>query len=131
MKHFVRILLASALISAGVSHLTFARKDFRAQVPKLVKGLTGIDEDTTVVASGGVEIALGVMLLLAGRDKPVGRITALFFAAIFPGNVAQWLHHRDSLGLDTDQKRALRLLGQPLLVAVALWSTSGTKRVEA
>lgn len=116
-RTLVRVLLGAALVFAGVSHLTFARKPFEAQVPRFVHRVTGVDPDTTVVASGGVEIALGVMLLLAGRDKPVGRVLALFFVAIFPGNIAQWMHHRDSLGLDSDLKRAIRLLGQPLLIA--------------
>jgi uncharacterized membrane protein len=124
----VRVLLGSALVVAGISHLTFARKPFRAQVPKTVRAVTGIDEDTTVVASGGVEITLGAMLLLAGRNRAVGRVLAGFFVAIFPGNLAQWAHHRDSLGLDTDRKRAVRLLGQPLLVSAALWSTSTPRR---
>lgn len=128
IRTLVRVALAGALVFAGVSHLTFAREPFRAQVPKSVRSVTGLEEDTTVVASGGVEIALGVMLLLAGRNRPVGRIVALFFTAIFPGNIAQWLNRGDSFGLDTDAKRMLRLLGQPLLVAAALWSTSTPRR---
>jgi len=37
------------------------------------------------------------------------------------------VEHRDAFGLDTDRKRALRLLGQPVLVAWALASTRGPK----
>ncbi|NQX10242.1 hypothetical protein HQQ80_01235 [Microbacteriaceae bacterium VKM Ac-2855] len=121
-RSIARVLLGAALVFAGTSHLTFARQDFRAQVPDFVP----LDEDTTVLASGVAEIALGTALV-ALKSRTVGRIAAAFFIAVFPGNIAQLLHHRDAFGLDTDTKRALRLLGQPLLVAWALWSTRAAK----
>ncbi|RFA18156.1 DoxX family protein [Subtercola boreus] len=115
-----RFLLGGALVFAGTSHLTFARDDFRAQVPEFVP----LKTDTTVLASGVAEIGLGAALLLARRHRSlVGTAAAVFFAAVFPGNIAQLVHHRDAFGLDTDRKRALRLIGQPVLIALALWST--------
>lgn len=116
-----RILLGSVLVFAGTSHLTFARKAFRAQVPDWVP----LDEDTTVVASGVAEIGLGSALLLAptSQRRRVGNFVALFFAAIFPGNLSQFAERRSAFGLDTDMKRFVRLFGQPLLIALALWST--------
>jgi len=47
----------------------------------------------------------------------------LFFVAIFPGNISQWLTRTDAFGLDTDEARLIRLFFQPLLVLWALWST--------
>ncbi len=83
-----------------------------------------MDEDATVLGSGVVEIALGSALLLARkRCGAVGNVVAVFFAAVFPGNLAQWADQRDAFGLDSDAKRGLRLLGQPVLVLWALWST--------
>ncbi len=115
-----RIALGAALVFAGTSHLSFARKDFQAQVPEWVP----LDTDTVVLASGIVEIALGSALIaLPKKQRAVGTVAALFFTAIFPGNISQWLNERDAFGLDTDRKRALRLLFQPVLVAWALWST--------
>ncbi|QIG44647.1 DoxX family membrane protein [Nocardioides anomalus] len=115
-----RVLLGLALTGAGVTHLTVARQEFRAQVPDFVP----LDPDTTVLASGVVEVALGSALVLArSRRTTVGWIAAAFFVAVFPGNLAQWVHHRDGFGLDTDAKRFARLFFQPVLVAVALWST--------
>ena len=115
-----RLFLGSALAFAGVAHLTFARREFRAQVPESLP----LDPDTTVVASGVVEVALGAKLLFAHRHRRlVGAVAALFFIAVFPGNVSQWMHHRDGFGLDTDMKRFVRLFFQPVLVALALWST--------
>ena len=116
-----RILLGSALALAGISHLTFARKDFRAQVPNWVP----LKKDDTVVYSGIVEIALGSALALspAGSEKTMGKIAATFFVAVFPGNLAQYTHDRPAFGLNTPTRRFGRLLFQPLLVMWALKST--------
>lgn len=124
MRSFVRVLLGLALVFAGTSHLTFARRDFRAQVPDFVP----LDTDTTVLASGVAEIGLGSAILLAPRRrrKAVGSIAALFFTVIFPGNLSQWVNRRSAFGLDTDEKRVARLFGQPLLILAALWSTRGS-----
>src|SRR5690606_24301955 len=119
-RMLARIALGGFLAFAGVSHLTVARKEFQAQVPDWVP----LDPDATVVASGVVEVGLGTALLFAWRRRRlVGVLTALFFVAIFPGNVSQWTHHRDGFGLDTDMKRFARLFFQPVLVWLALWST--------
>ncbi|GAA1425865.1 DoxX family protein [Agrococcus citreus] len=120
-----RLALGGALVFAGVSHLTFARKDFRAQVPDTVVELAPLDEDGVVLASGVVEIALGSAIALAPRGiRPlVGKVAAAFFAAVFPGNISQWINHRDAFGLDTDERRFGRLFFQPVLIAWALWAT--------
>jgi uncharacterized membrane protein len=121
-----RIALGGMLVLAGTSHLTFARDDFRAQVPEFVP----LKEDTTVLLSGVAEISLGSALLFAPtslRGK-VGLLAAAFFTAIFPGNIAQAMHHKDAFGLDTDAKRIGRLFGQPVLIAWALWSTAALVR---
>jgi uncharacterized membrane protein len=121
-----RIALGAILVLAGTSHLTFGRDDFRAQVPEFVP----LKEDTTVLLSGVAEISLGASLLFAPKKLRgnVGWLAATFFTAIFPGNVAQAVHHRDAFGLDSDAKRIGRLFGQPLLVAWALWSTGALAR---
>lgn len=119
-----RTLLGAMLTFAGISHLTFARKDFRAQVPKSLP----FSEDFTVVASGFVEIALGLSLMFAKKRRvPVGLTAAAFFTAVFPGNIAQFLNRRSAFGLDTDGKRFARLFMQPPIVAWALWSTDALR----
>lgn len=116
-----RLTLGALLAFAGVSHLTFAREEFLAQVPELLP----LQDDVVVVASGIVEISLGAALILLAKQRvPIGWAVALFFVAIFPGNIAQWFHARDGFGLDTDTKRLVRLFFQPVLVAAALWSTA-------
>ena len=116
----VRILLGTGPLVAGLAHLTWARSDFLAQVP----GWVPLDADLVVLVSGVVEIALGGALALLARYRVIlGWATAAFFVAVFPGNVSQFVDGDAAFGLDTDAARAVRLVFQPVLVALALWST--------
>jgi uncharacterized membrane protein len=115
------VALGAALVFAGIGHLTFSRQEFQAQVPLWLP----LDPDFVVVASGVVEITLGLGILSAGRIPAYfGIATAVFFIAIFPGNINQYVEGIDAFGLSTDQARLTRLFFQPLLVVWALWSTS-------
>jgi len=115
-----RIGLGAVLVLAGISHLTFAREDFQAQVPTWLP----LDKDFVVLASGVVEISLGGALIALPKKRVlVGLVVAAFFIAIFPGNISQFLTKTPAFGLDTDEKRGFRLIFQPLLVLWALWST--------
>jgi uncharacterized membrane protein len=114
------------LSSAGYSHLTANRIAFQAQVPTWLP----IDPDIVVLASGIVEIALGLALLALWRYRAyVGLVTALFFVAIFPGNINQFVNGIDAFGLNSDLARGVRLLFQPILVLWALWSTEAMRLV--
>ena len=121
LRLLARLVLGGALIFAGIGHLTISRVEFQAQVPLWLP----LDADFVVVASGIVEILLGIALMSAGVVVPwAGLAAALFFIAIFPGNINQYVEGIDAFGLDTDQARFTRLFFQPLLVVWALWSTS-------
>lgn len=115
-----RVLLGLVLLGAGIGHLTVAREEFVAQVPRWVP----VPDDAVVLGSGVVEIVLGAALVLLPRRRvALGWLAAVFFVAVFPGNVSQYLTRTDAFGLDTDRARGVRLLFQPLLVLWALWST--------
>jgi uncharacterized membrane protein len=121
-----QLALGAGLLTAGTLHLTAQREEFQAQVPSWFPA----DADAVVVASGVVELALGAALVATWKQPAraiVGGATAVFFVGVFPGNIAQYTGHVDAFGLDTDTKRAVRLVFQPLLVAAALAST-GTIR---
>lgn len=120
-KNISRIALGTMLITAGIGHLTFARKEFQAQVPDWVP----LDKDDTVIYSGVGEIALGAAIIATPKKyrRALGQFAGAFFAAVFPGNIAQYKNRKDAFGLDTDQKRLARLFMQPLLIAWALKST--------
>ncbi|WP_332454126.1 hypothetical protein [Chryseobacterium aquaticum] len=119
-KNISRIALGTMLVTAGIAHLTFGRKDFQAQVPDWVP----LEKDDTVVYSGVVEIALGASIIVTPKKyrSILGKITAAFFTAVFPGNISQYKNRRDAFGLDTDERRKARLFMQPLLVSWALKS---------
>ncbi len=120
VQNIFRVLLGAALLYAGISHLSWNRTEFLAQVPNWVP----MDADLVVVLSGIVEIMLGASLIALFRQKVmVGLAAGLFFILIFPGNIAQYLNGIDSFGLNTDKARAIRLAFQPLLVLWAIWST--------
>ena len=120
VRQAARYLLGAALIYAGIGHFTFSRLAFQAQVPPWVP----LDPDFVVLASGAVEIALGLgLIFISGYRKQIGWLTAAFFLAIFPGNISQYLTQTDAFGLNTDEARAIRLLFQPLLILWALWAT--------
>ena len=125
IQHIARIVLGVFLLFAGISHLTFARQDFQAQVPDWVPA----DKDFVVIASGIVEITLGGALITLGRLRiPVGGIVAAFFIVIFPGNISQFITRTDAFGLTSDAARGIRLIFQPLLVVWALWSCGALSR---
>lgn len=119
-----RLLLGAALAFAGLSHLSWSRSEFLAQVPDWFPA----DADLVVVLSGIVEVLVGTALLVVAKYRVVvGLVAAAFFVAIFPGNIAQLIEGTDAFGLNSDTSRAVRLLFQPVLVGWALWST-GTWR---
>ena len=124
IRHIARTLLGAALTYAGITHLTTSRQEFQAQVPTILQS----QADFVVIASGVVEILLGLSLILLIKYRThIGWITAAFFIAIFPGNISQYINGTDAFGLNTDQARAIRLLFQPLLVIWALWSAGAWK----
>ena len=125
IRKATQVLLGAALIYTGISHLTTSRLEFQAQVPDWVP----LSADFVVLASGVVEILLGLSLASLRYRKEVGIATALFFIAIFPGNISQYINGIDAFGLDSDRARAIRLLFQPLLVIWALWSTGAWRSI--
>ena len=119
-----QIVLGLALAYAGVGHLTTSRAEFQAQVPTVFADYA----DFVVLASGVVEIALGVGLIALWKYRvQIGWIVAAFFVAVFWGNISQYVNGVDAFGLDTDTKRLVRLFFQPLLVMWALGSTGAWK----
>ena len=128
IKTLLQLLLGAFLLSAGVSHIGSNRITFQAQVPTWLP----LDPDFVVVASGLVEITLGVLLITTAvilkKYRPfVGLVAAVFFILIFPGNINQYVNQINAFGLDTDTKRLIRLFFQPPLVIWALWSSNGVR----
>ena len=120
MRKIAQIVLGLGLAFAGTTHLGTNRTEFRAQVPTVLKNYA----DFVVLASGVAEILLGLGLIIAWKFRvQIGWAVALFFVAIFWGNISQFVNGVDAFGLNSDRARATRLLFQPLLVIWSLWST--------
>jgi uncharacterized membrane protein len=120
MRKIAQIVLGLGLTFTGITHLGTNRTEFRAQVPTVFKNYA----DFVVLASGVAEILLGLGLIIAWKFRvQIGWAVALFFIAIFWGNISQFVNGVDAFGLNSDRARATRLLFQPLLVIWALWST--------
>jgi uncharacterized membrane protein len=120
LQRYFQILLGVSLTYAGTTHLTSSRQEFQAQVPTWLP----LDADFVVIASGIVEIILGLALLTLWRYRQViGLVVATFFILIFAGNINQYVNGIDAFGLNSDQARLTRLFFQPVLVAWAIWST--------
>ena len=128
LRRIPQAVLGMALAYAGITHLTTKREEFQAQVPTILKSIA----DFVVLASGVVEIVLGLSLIFLWRYRvQVGWVVAAFFVAVFPGNISQYLNHVDAFGLDSDRARFIRLFFQPLLVIWALWSTGAWQSMRA
>ena len=123
LQNVLRILLGSLMLMAGIGHLTSKREEFLAQVPAWLPNDAAFI-DFVVLSSGIVEIALGLAMVFWIKNKiKTGIALAIFYMLIFPGNISQYTNGIYAFGLDTDQKRLIRLFFQPVLVLWALWST--------
>ena len=124
-QNIFRIILGAFMLFAGISHLTFNRIEFQAQVPDWLP----FSKDFVVLASGVVEITMGLAMIFWNKQKTtVGLALAAFFVLIFPGNISQYISRTDAFGaLNNDNARFIRLFFQPVLIVWALWSTGAWK----
>ena len=127
IQNIFRVLLGSIMLYIGIAHLSFKRIEFQAQVPTWLTTNEGM-MDLVVLISGYIEIAFGILMILGGKLKiKTGIALGIFYVLIFPGNINQYINEIDSLRLDSDNKRLIRLFFQPLLVLWAFWSTGALK----
>ena len=124
LQNIARIVLGSFMVFAAIAHFTFDRAEFQAQVPDWVP----LSKDFVVIASGIVELTLGLsMIFWKSQRIKTGIALAVFYVLIFPGNIAQYLNQTDAFHLNTDNARLIRLFFQPVLIVWALWSTGALK----
>ena len=127
IQNIFRILLGLIMLYIGIAHLSFKRIEFQAQVPTWLATDEGM-MDLVVLISGYIEIAFGILMILGGKLKvKTGIALGIFYILIFPGNINQYINEIDSLTLDSDYKRLIRLFFQPLLVLWAFWSSGALR----
>ena len=118
LRAFGRAAIAAILLVAGFGHFNSV-DSFRAQVPPFLP-----NPELIIYVSGVVELLLATALLLARQHRAtVGLVAAAFFVVVFPGNISQFVTHTDAFGLNTDVARFVRLLFQPVLIWLSIWST--------
>lgn len=126
LQHTLRIILGTFMLLAGISHLTFSRVEFQAQVPDWIP----LSKDLVVILSGIVEIGFGLAMIFWKKERiKVGIALAMFFILIFPGNIDQYINHTNAFGLNSDQARLMRLFFQPILIVWALWCTDALSKI--
>ena len=131
VQNIFRILLGLIMLYIGIAHLSFRRIEFQAQVPTWLTTDKDL-MDLVVLISGYVEIAFGILMIVGGKLKvKTGIVLGIFYILIFPGNINQYINEIDSLRLDSENKRLIRLFFQPLLVLWALWSTGALKHLKS
>ena len=130
IQNIFRILLGLIMLYIGIAHLSFRRIEFQAQVPTWLTTDKDL-MDLVVLISGYVEIAFGVLMIFGRKLKvKTGIALGVFYILIFPGNINQYINEIDSLRLDSENKRLIRLFFQPLLVLWAFWSTGALKYIK-
>ena len=130
IQNIFRILLGLIMLYIGIAHLSFRRIEFQAQVPTWLTTDKDL-MDLVVLISGYVEIAFGVLMIFGRKLKvKTGIALGVFYILIFPGNINQYINEIDSLRLDSENKRLMRLFFQPLLVLWAFWSTGALKYIK-
>ena len=126
-QNIIRILFGLIMIYVGRGHLTFLQIDFQAQVPTWLTKQTKLI-DLIIITSGIIEIILGILMVVGGKLKvKTGIFLAIFYVLIFPGNINQYVNEIDAFSLNTDKSRFIRLLFQPILVLLALFSSGGLR----
>lgn len=78
-----RALLAAFFLTAGIGHLTFARRFFESIVPDWVPGTAA----QVNVAAGLAEAAGGALVLLPQADPFTRRYLVALLLAVFPANI--------------------------------------------
>ena len=81
LQNIFRILLGAFMILAAIGHLSFQRAEFQAQVPDWIP----LNKDFVVIASGIVEMALGLSIIFWKKQRAsTGIALAVFYVLIFP-----------------------------------------------
>lgn len=113
------ILLGALLLVTGTVH--FVRPQlFDDLVPEALPGAArGWN-----LAAGAAELAFGAALLPARTRRRAAGLTALFFVAVFPGNVKMALDARDGSGAE----QAVAYARLPLQIPLVIWALRVRRR---
>jgi len=116
LQNLFSAILGLFFISVGIAHFQDP-KWFEPIVPAILGYPT-----FWVLVTGGMEIGLGLGLIIPGTRKYSGLLMALFLLAIYSANLNMWINDVPLEGRTFAAVwHILRLVGQVLMIVIALW----------
>ena len=116
VKHILSSILGIFFINVGIGH--FIDPEWFEPIVPTILG----DPTFWVLITGAMEIALGIGLIIPKTRKYSGLLMALFLIAVYWANLNMWINDVPLEG-ETFATiwHILRLIGQLLMIAIALW----------
>ena len=116
LQNFFSAVLGLFFINVGIAHFQDP-KWFEPIVPDILG-----DPTFWVLVTGGMEIGLGLGLIIPRTRKYSGMLMALFLVAIYTANLNMWINDVPLEGRTfATIWHVLRLVGQVLMIVIALW----------
>ena len=116
LKNTLSTLLGIFFINVGIAHFQDP-KWFEPIVPAVLGYPT-----FWVLVTGGMEIGLGLGLIIPRTRKYSGLLMALFLLVIYSANLNMWINDVPLEGRTFALIwHILRLMGQVLMIVIALW----------
>ena len=123
MKTLVAVILGVPFIFIGVEHF-LSPELFDVIVPAYL----GFPRFWTL-ASGVVEVLLGIGIILPPWRRWAARFLAMFLVCVYLANLNMWLNDIPFNGMLLGQKaHVIRLMVQLVLISVVLWLAEWTGR---
>ena len=116
LQNLFSAILGLFFINVGIAHFQDP-KWFEPIVPVILGYPT-----FWVLVTGGMEIGLGLGIILPRTRKYSGLLMALFLLAIYSANLNMWINDVPLEGRTFSAIwHILRLMGQVLMIVIALW----------
>lgn len=116
LQNILSVVLGFFFVNVGVAHFQDPEW-FEPIVPDILGNPT-----FWVLVTGGMEIGLGLGLIIPKTRKYSGMLMALFLVAIYTANLNMWINDVPLEGKTfATIWHVLRLIGQISMILIALW----------
>ena len=116
LQNILSVVLGIFFINVGIAHFQDPTW-FEPIVPAILGNPT-----FWVLLTGGMEIGLGLGLIIPKTRRFSGMLMALFLVAIYSANLNMWINDVPLEGKTfATNWHILRLIGQILMILIALW----------
>jgi len=116
LQNILSVVLGIFFINVGIAHFQDPTW-FEPIVPAILG-----DPTFWVLLTGGMEIGLGLGLIIPKTRRLSGMLMALFLVAIYSANLNMWVNDVPLEGKTfATIWHILRLIGQILMILIALW----------